>query len=106
MWDGSSNSAQRPKIFEGPVHPYTEALLSAVPSIDGIAHDRIPLDGDIPSPADPPSGCVFHTRCRYVIEGTCDTTAPPELEIAPGHVVDCHLPREQLPTPVQITSSS
>ncbi len=92
------------QIFDGPVHPYTEALLSAVPSVDGVAHDRIPLEGDIPSPADPPSGCVFHTRCKYFIAGTCDTELPPEVEIESGHTVLCHLPIEQLPTPVQITT--
>ncbi len=90
-------------IFAGPVHPYTEALLSAVPSIDGKAADRIPLEGDIPSPADPPSGCVFHTRCQYAIAGTCDTAEPPSLEVAPKHIINCHLPVEQLPTPVTIS---
>ena len=92
------------QIFAGPVHPYTEALLSAVPSVDGVSHDRIPLEGDIPSPADPPSGCVFHTRCQYVIEGTCDVEEPPDIDIGGGHMVKCHLPVEQLPTPVQITT--
>ncbi|MDH3681726.1 MAG: ABC transporter ATP-binding protein, partial [Acidimicrobiia bacterium] len=93
------------QIFEGPVHPYTEALLSAVPSVDGVAHDRIPLEGDIPSPADPPPGCVFHTRCKYFIAGTCDTEEPPEIEIGTRHSVHCHLPLDQLPTPVQISTS-
>ena len=94
------------QIFEGPVHPYTEALLSAVPSVDGTASARIPLTGDIPSPADPPPGCVFHTRCQYVIEGVCDTDAPPSVDIGDGHTLQCHLPIEQLPTPVNITTKS
>jgi len=94
------------QIFEGPVHPYTEALLSAVPSVDGVAHDRIPLEGDIPSPANPPPGCVFHTRCQYSIAGTCDKDAPPEIDLGPKHSIRCHLPAEQLPTPVQITKAT
>ncbi len=92
-------------IFAGPVHPYTEALLSAVPSIDGVAADRIPLDGDIPSPSNPPAGCVFHTRCKYRIVGTCDTDVPPVVDAGGGHSVSCHLSLEQLPTPVQIVAS-
>ena len=89
-------------IFAGPVHPYTEALLSAVPSIDGEAHDRIPLDGDIPSPADPPPGCVFHTRCQYFIPGTCDVVEPPDIEVAPRHIIRCHLPVEEMPQPIKV----
>ncbi len=92
------------QIFAGPVHPYTEALLSAVPSVDGVAHDRIELEGDIPSPADPPPGCVFHTRCKYFMPGTCDTAVPPNVEVEEGHTILCHLPVDQLPTPVQITT--
>jgi peptide/nickel transport system ATP-binding protein len=90
-------------IFEGPVHPYTEALLSAVPSVDGESADRIPLTGDIPSPANPPPGCVFHTRCRYSIPGTCDVIEPPEVEVGPRHSIVCHLPVEELPTPVTVS---
>jgi len=92
------------QLFAGPVHPYTEALLSAVPSVDGVAADRIPLDGDIPSPADPPPGCVFHTRCKYIIEGTCDVVDPDEIDVGGGHRIKCHLPVEQMPVPVQITT--
>ncbi len=90
-------------VFNGPVHPYTEALLSAVPAVDGVAHDRIPLEGDIPSPADPPPGCVFHTRCKYHIPGTCDTVAPPTVTVSEKHEITCHLPIDQLPTPVTIS---
>ena len=92
--------AETDEIFAGPVHPYTEALLSAVPSVEGEASDRIPLEGDIPSPADPPPGCVFHTRCKYVIEGTCDREEPPIIQLGPRHEVACHLPAEDLPIPV------
>ena len=83
-------------MFTGPNHPYTEALLSAVPSVDGEAENRIPLTGDIPSPKDPPSGCVFHPRCHRFIEGTCDVIEPPVLEVAPGHTYKCHIPPDEL----------
>jgi peptide/nickel transport system ATP-binding protein len=83
-------------VFKGPHHPYTEALLSAVPSVDGEPSTRIRLDGEIPSPADPPSGCVFHTRCHRFIEGLCEVTEPPENEVEPGHTIRCHIPVEEL----------
>ena len=84
------------QIFNGPHHPYTEALLSAVPSVDGEPSERIRLTGEIPSPANPPSGCVFHTRCHRFIEGTCDVVEPPVVEIEVGHRIRCHLPVEEL----------
>lgn len=84
------------QIFTGPVHPYTEALLSAVPNVDGEAENRIPLEGDIPSPANPPPGCVFHTRCHRVVEGLCDTTDPELRDVGDGHLIKCHLTTEQL----------
>jgi peptide/nickel transport system ATP-binding protein len=83
-------------VFNGPNHPYTEALLSAIPSVDGEATNRIRLDGEIPSPANPPSGCVFHPRCPRVLGDICATTEPPLLEVAPGHAMRCHIPVEQL----------
>ena len=93
--------ASTDQIFSGPVHPYSEALLSAVPNIDGEASDRIPLEGDIPSPANPPPGCVFHTRCHRVIEGLCNTEEPELKDVGDGHLIKCHLEAEQL---LQITS--
>lgn len=87
------------QIFEGPNHPYTEALLSAVPSVDGDARPRIPLKGEIPSPANPPSGCVFHTRCHRVVMGLCDVKDPEVIELSPGHQSKCHLTAEQLSVP-------
>ena len=84
------------QVFNGPHHPYTEALLSAVPSVDGEPSKRIRLTGEIPSPADPPSGCVFHTRCHRFMEGLCDVIDPPVIEIGPGHLSRCHLPADQL----------
>ena len=83
-------------VFNGPNHPYTEALLSAIPSVDGEATTRIRLEGEIPSPANPPSGCVFHPRCPRVIPGVCEITEPPLLEVSPGHAMRCHIPIEEL----------
>ena len=84
-------------VFDGPHHPYTEALLSAVPSLDGQRPDRIRLQGEIPSAANPPSGCVFHTRCpRRLPTGECESTEPPLREVAPGHLMSCHIPIDQL----------
>ncbi len=80
-------------VFAGPHHPYTEALLSAVPSIDGMHPERIRLTGEIPSAANPPSGCVFHTRCpRLLPTGVCESTEPPLIEGEPGHMIRCHIP--------------
>jgi peptide/nickel transport system ATP-binding protein len=93
-------------MFNEVNHPYTEALLSAVPSVDGMAEHRIPLSGEIPSPAHPPSGCVFHTRCHRVIEGLCAETEPEMRELSPGHTIKCHLTIEQLSVPVQLSSST
>jgi oligopeptide/dipeptide ABC transporter ATP-binding protein len=78
-------------IFTRAQHPYTEALLSAVPVPDPAIrrHKRV-LQGDVPSPVKPPSGCHFHTRCPYAIP-RCKVESPPLREIAPGHHVSCHL---------------
>jgi peptide/nickel transport system ATP-binding protein len=83
-------------VFRGPNHPYTEALLSAVPTVDGEPPARIRLEGEVPSPADPPSGCVFHTRCHRFIKGLCEVTEPPLIEVEPGHQMKCHIPLEEL----------
>jgi peptide/nickel transport system ATP-binding protein len=83
-------------VFRGPNHPYTEALLSAVPNVDGTKGARILLKGEIPSPANPPTGCVFHTRCHRMIQGLCEVTEPPLVEVEPGHQMSCHIPLEEL----------
>jgi len=84
-------------VFDGPHHPYTEALFSAVPSLDLHRPDRIRLTGEIPSAADPPSGCVFHTRCpRRLPTGICESTEPPLHEDEPGHQIRCHIPLTEL----------
>jgi peptide/nickel transport system ATP-binding protein len=84
-------------VFAGPHHPYTEALLSAVPRLDGAPRDRIRLKGEIPSAADPPPGCVFNTRCPRVLPGgICTDEEPPLLEVEPGHFMRCHIEIEEL----------
>ena len=78
-------------LFQRPQHPYTVALLSAVPVPDPrSARNRIILSGDVPSPVDPPPGCRFHTRCPLAID-RCKTEIPPMKEVAPGHFAACHL---------------
>ena len=80
-----------PDIFSHPLHPYTKALFSAIPIPDPtIRRERIVLQGSIPSPANPPKGCKFHTRCPYATE-RCKTEAPKQREAEPGHYVVCHL---------------
>lgn len=78
------------ELFRHPLHPYTEALLSAVASLRPAGGVRILLKGDMPSPLNPPSGCRFHTRCHRVIQ-VCQSTEPAFREIAPGHYAACHL---------------
>jgi oligopeptide transport system ATP-binding protein len=79
------------KLYEKPLHPYTKALLAAVPIPDpDVKRDRELLTGDIPSPANPPQGCAFHTRCKECME-VCKTDRPELKEIEPGHFAACHL---------------
>lgn len=79
-------------IFERKMHPYTEALFSAIPTTDqGNKGSAVLLEGDIPSPIKPPSGCKFHTRCRYATE-KCKAEEPELRELEPGHFVACHYP--------------
>ena len=83
--------AEKAALFSRPQHPYTEALLSAVPVPNPeVARKRIILKGDVPSPINPPSGCRFHTRCPYAFE-RCSKEEPAMREILPGHHVACHL---------------
>ncbi|MEG0511811.1 MAG: ATP-binding cassette domain-containing protein [Clostridia bacterium] len=78
-------------IFSHPLHPYTNALFSAIPMPDpDIKMNRVVLQGSIPSPANPPKGCKFHTRCDKCME-RCKTEAPEQREVEPGHYVVCHL---------------
>ena len=77
-------------LLRNPAHPYTEALVSAVPPADpDVRMERIILEGDVPSPSNPPSGCVFHPRCRYA-EDVCRTEFPPMVDLGDGHLSRCH----------------
>jgi peptide/nickel transport system ATP-binding protein len=83
--------APKRSLFAGPRHPYTQALLSAVPVPDpGARRERILLRGDLPSPISPPSGCRFHTRCPYVFD-RCRTEEPDLRSVGPAHIAACHL---------------
>lgn len=79
-------------IFSNPCHPYTKALLSAIPTPDpNVKMNRIVLEGSIPSPANPPKGCKFHTRCKDCIKGVCDQKRPEPIMLSDSHYVVCHL---------------
>ena len=83
--------ADKKSLFANPMHPYTEALLSAVPvPAPNFKMKRIILEGSIPSPANPPKGCKFHTRCPRAMD-VCKTEVPKTIEVEPGHMVVCHL---------------
>ena len=85
------------EIFAPPYHPYTEALLSAVPIADTrVKKRKVLLTGEIPSPSNPPPGCPFSTRCPYMMPGICDVIPPPIVEPSPGHRILCHLPLDTL----------
>ncbi len=83
-------------VFSGPHHPYTEALVSAVPSLNDDGRRRIKLEGEIPSATELPSGCVFQTRCPRKIGAICESLEPPLVEAEPGHAIRCHIPIEEL----------
>jgi peptide/nickel transport system ATP-binding protein len=85
--------ASTDELFTQPQHPYTEALLSAVPQPDPLLRDqkqRIVLEGEVPDPADPPGGCYFHPRCPYSDGSSCVNEAPTLRETSPVHFVACH----------------
>ncbi|MDO4633510.1 MAG: dipeptide ABC transporter ATP-binding protein [Eubacteriales bacterium] len=88
---GLVESGTTEEIFKNPLHPYTKALFSAIPMPDpDLKKKRILLEGDIPSPANPPAGCKFHTRCKECM-GICKTETPKAKDMGNGHVVRCHL---------------
>jgi len=83
-------TAETEELYHNPKHPYTEALLSSVPKPDPAAKkDRIVLTGEVPNPANPPSGCYFHPRCRYA-QPICSQEEPSLLQVEPGHFAACH----------------
>ena len=85
------------QVFAPPYHPYTEALLSAVPVADTRVKKRhVVLEGELPSPLTPLPGCPFQTRCPYMMPGKCDVETPPFKEMAPGHMIFCHLTDDEL----------
>ncbi len=85
------------EVFSPPYHPYTEALLSAVPIADtSIERKRIILEGNLPSVMDPPKGCPFNTRCPRKIGAICETEVPDFVEDTPGHIISCHIPLDEL----------
>jgi peptide/nickel transport system ATP-binding protein len=88
------------QVFSPPYHPYTEALLSAVPIADtNVEKEHIVLEGDIPSAMNPPSGCPFQTRCRWkkdVPGNLCEKDVPPQRDISIGHQIKCHLSESKL----------
>ncbi len=88
--------ASNKETFDNPLHPYTEALLSAVPSFKPKDKDRILLRGDVPSPLNPPSGCHFHPRCHRILP-ICNQQDPELAEVSEGHFVACHLYRQPCP---------
>lgn len=86
--------ADRVSLYENPLHPYTQALLSAVPIPDPAIEakrERIILQGDVPSPTSPPQGCRFHTRCPYVMDECRQDSEPAFKDSGKGHYVACHL---------------
>jgi oligopeptide/dipeptide ABC transporter ATP-binding protein len=86
--------AETTELLHHPLHPYTEALLSSIPPADpDIRQDRIQLQGEVPNPANPPSGCIFHPRCKYA-KPVCSEQEPPLVETEPGHFVGCHFATE------------
>lgn len=92
--------AEKGSLYETPLHPYTEALISAVPSTDvTIKKEKIFLKGELPSPANPPKGCAFHTRCPHAHE-RCKQERPAMTEQKAGHFVACHLYTDTSPSPV------
>jgi len=86
--------ADKHELYGQPLHPYTQALLSAVPEPDpDLKRERIILSGDVPSPSNPPHGCKFHTRCKYKMD-ICEKEEPKFIDVGNGHFVACHLHRE------------
>jgi oligopeptide/dipeptide ABC transporter ATP-binding protein len=92
--------ARDDQLYAAPKHPYTGALLSAVPIPNpalGRARERVVLEGDVPNPINPPSACWFHPRCPRFHKGHCDVETPPLYDFGDGHGAACHYPLERWP---------
>jgi peptide/nickel transport system ATP-binding protein len=76
-------------VIRNPAHPYTQGLLKALPDLEDLDTPLVPIPGDIPSPLERPSGCVFHTRCSIAMAGRCDGAVPEMVEVSPGHTAAC-----------------
>lgn len=81
-------------VIREPSHPYTKGLLNAIPHLHDLERPLTPVPGDIPSPLERPSGCVFHTRCAYAIPGKCDKDVPSPITMSPGHTSACFVAKE------------
>ena len=79
------------QVIRTPAHPYTQGLLNALPKLDDLDAPLTPVPGDIPSPLERPSGCVFHTRCSQAVPGRCDSAVPALMAVEPGHAAACIL---------------
>ena len=79
------------EVLHSPAHPYTRSLLNSLPKLEALDQELTPIPGDIPSPLERPSGCVFHTRCREAIDGRCSVDVPLSSEVASGHEAACFL---------------
>ncbi len=84
------------EVIRNPAHPYTRGLIDALPKLEDLEAKLTPIPGDIPSPLNRPSGCVFHSRCSVAMEGPCQTLVPGFIEPVPGHEVACHLVEQEL----------
>jgi peptide/nickel transport system ATP-binding protein len=82
--------AETEELFDAPWHPYTQALLSEVPSLEKRRMDFLPITGEVPSPLNPPPGCHFHPRCSFLVD-QCKVDQPVLREVTPNHFVACHL---------------
>ena len=83
--------AEKDELYNNPSHPYTIALLSVIPTVEKTKREKIILQGDLPSPANPPSGCCFHTRC-YKAQQICKECTPELKDLGNGHMCACHFP--------------
>jgi peptide/nickel transport system ATP-binding protein len=94
------------EVFAGPHHPYTEALLSANPSLEDRGVERIRLKGELPNASNLPGGCVFHTRCPRKIGAICERDEPPLLAAGEGHAIRCHIPAADLSAAQSLSSGA